>query len=114
MNIEAYIKRTPRSYFYGYLVDARVDLAYLGDFAESTVRFLRDAASKTATKRELSDGLMAIAEDAEYLYGSLYASDVYQASIIAGVIFLERQIKTFARGLKVGLGQISGRERATN
>ena len=104
MKIEEYIERAPHNYFFGSLVDADMELEYLEDFTESTVEFLGRAAVEAATKtRDLSDGLKAIAGDAEYLYGAMYASDVYQASIIASIIFLERQMKDFTRGLKFGL-----------
>jgi len=104
LKIEEYIQRAPHSYFFVSFADADLDLEYLEDFTESTVEFLGRAAVEAATKtRDLSDGLKAIASDAEYLYGALYASDVHQASIIASIIFLERQMKDFTRGLKFGL-----------
>jgi len=105
LKVEEYIKKMPHNYFFGSLVDADMELEYLGDFAETTVKFLRRAARESQTKRsELNDALKAIAGEAEYLYGALYASDVHQAVIIGCVIFLERQIRWFARGLNVGLG----------
>lgn len=115
MKIEEYIKRAPHNYFFGSLVDADMELEYLQDFAESTVKVLHHAARESETKRrELNDALKAIGGDAEYLYGVLYASDVHQAFIIACVIFLERNIRSFALGLNValqlglGLGDLSG------
>jgi len=101
---DEYIKRNPHYNFLGELVDADMQLEYLKDFADSTVNFLRHAARKSKKKkRELSDALMAIAGEEEYLYSELYASDVNQACIIACVIFLERQIKCFAHDLNVAL-----------
>jgi len=115
LKIEEYIKRTPHYYFFGSLVDADMELEYLEDFADSTVKLLRRGARESETKRrELNDALKAIGGDAEYLYGTLYASDVHQAFIIACVIFLERHIRSFTRGLNVALqlglrlGDLSG------
>ncbi len=101
---EDYIKRAPHNYFFGSLVDADGELDYLQDFAESTVKVLHHAARESKTKRrKLNLSLLAISGDVEYLYSVLYASDVHQAFIIACVIFLERDIRSFARGLKVAL-----------
>lgn len=115
MKRDNYIKREPHTYFFGSLVDADMELEYLQDFADSTVKLLRSAARDSdIKKRELNHALAAIGGDVEYLYGVLYASDVSQALVIASIIFLERQIRSFSRGLKIGLdlglglGDLSG------
>lgn len=115
MKKDEYIKMMPHNCFFGNFVDADSELIYLQDFAESTVKLLRSAASDSnIKKRKLDHAILAVAGDVEYLYGVLYASDVNQAIVIASIIFLDREIRSFSRNLRIalnlglGLGDISG------
>ena len=115
MKRDEYIKMMPHNWFFGNFVDSDGELIYLKDFADSTVKLLRNAASDTnIKKRKVDEAILAVAGDVEYLYGELYPSDVNQAIVIASIIFLEREIRTFSRNLRIaldlelGLGDISG------
>ena len=112
---DEYIKMAPHNSFFGNFVDSDSELIYLQDFAESTVELLRAAARDSdIKKRKVDHAILAVAGDVEYLYRELYPSDVNQAIVIASIIFLEREIRTFTRNLKIalnlglGIGDISG------
>lgn len=95
----------PHTYFFGHLVDAGMELEFLGDFAARLEELLTEAAAKPpAALPPMPDALAAIADDRAYLYTELYSPLVHEAFLISAVVFLERELTIYTEGLAAALG----------
>ena len=93
---------TPHTNFFGYLVDAGMEIDFLAEFARTIDTLLREAAAKpAASSAELPDSIAAIASDRADLYTELFPPLVHEAFVISVAIFMEREMRTYVDVLRM-------------
>lgn len=85
-------------------MDALVELEFLHEFASSLDTLLSEAAARPKSELPpLSESLSIVALDRADLYGEVFPPFVHEAFLISSIVFLDRQFRTYAEGLRRAL-----------